>query len=144
MHLYAYFKKDKQELIMTERVYRLVVGILMMFFLFFQLEIAMWALLCLMTFEGLTNWRIPIVISKLIYSNDTIKVTEGDNPSYSINYDAERMLRWIVLFLILLGTIKYTNEHLWFFPWFVGLMLLLAGITGICPMVMALRKLGLK
>lgn len=144
MHLYAYFKKDKQELIMTERVYRLVVGILMMFSLFFQLEIAMWALLCLMTFEGLTNWRIPIVISKLIYSNDTIKVTEGDNPSYSINYDAERMLRWIVLFLILLGTIKYTNEHLWFFPWFVGLMLLLAGITGICPMVMALRKLGLK
>lgn len=129
---------------MTERVYRLVVGILMMFSLFFQLEIAMWALLCLMTFEGLTNWRIPIVISKLIYSNDTIKVTEGDNPSYSINYDAERMLRWIVLFLILLGTIKYTNEHLWFFPWFVGLMLLLAGITGICPMVMALRKLGLK
>jgi len=129
---------------MTERAYRLVVGISMLGFLFFQLEYAMWALLILMAIEGLTNWRIPILVSKIIYPNDNIKVSEAENQNSSFNYEAERMLRWIVFTLVLLGTITYTGEMLWFFPWFVGLMLLLAGVTGICPMVMALRKIGMK
>jgi len=129
---------------MTERAYRLVVGISMLGFLFFQLDYAMWALLALMAIEGLTNWRIPILVSKALYPNDNIKVSENESQTSSFNYEAERMLRWIVFTLVLLGTINYTEETLWFFPWFVGLMLLLAGITGICPMVMALRKFGLK
>lgn len=129
---------------MTERAYRLVVGISMLGFLFFQLDYAMWALLVLMAIEGLTNWRVPILVSKALYPNDSIKAFESENQTNSFNYEAERMLRWIVFTLVLLGTITYTEETLWFFPWFVGLMLLLAGITGICPMVMALRKFGLK
>jgi len=129
---------------MTERAYRLVVGLSMLGFLFFQLEYAMWALLILMALEGLTNWRIPILVSKALYPNDNIKVSEAENQNSSFNYEAERMLRWIVFTLVLLGTITYTGEILWFFPWFVGLMLILAGVTGICPMVMALRKIGLK
>ena len=129
---------------MTERVYRLVTGILMLSFLFFQLEYAMLVMLALLAFEGLTNWRIPILVSKAIHPNKTIQVSEGENSHNTISYDAERMLRWIVFILILLGTLSFTENAFWFFPWFVGLMLLLAGITGICPMVMALRKLGLK
>lgn len=129
---------------MTERAYRLVVGISMLGFLFFQLDYAMWALLALMAIEGLTNWRIPILVSKALYPNGSIKLSESENQTNSFNYEAERMLRWIVFTLVLLGTITYTEKTLWFFPWFVGLMLLLAGITGICPMVMALRKFGLK
>jgi len=129
---------------MTERAYRLVVGLSMLGFLFFQLEYAMWALLILMALEGLTNWRIPILVSKVLYPNDNIKVSEAENQNSSFNYEAEQMLRWIIFTLVLLGTITYTGEALWFFPWFVGLMLLLAGVTGICPMVMALRKIGLK
>lgn len=129
---------------MTERAYRLVVGIIMLGFLFFQLDYAMWVLLILMALEGLTNWRIPIFVSKAIYPNDNIIVSEGENQNYSFNYEAERMLRWIVFTLVLLGTLTYTEKMFWFFPWFVSLMLLLAGITGICPMVMALRKAGLK
>ncbi len=129
---------------MTERAYRLVVGISMLGFLFFQLDYAMWILLGLMAIEGLTNWRIPILLSKARYPNDKIKVTDGENPQSTSNYEAEQMLRWIIFTLILLGSINYTEKSLWFFPWFTGLMLLLAGITGICPMVMALRKIGLK
>jgi len=129
---------------MTERAYRLVVGISMLGFLFFQLNYAMWALLVLMAIEGMTNWRVPILVSKALYPNDNIKVSEGESQTNSINYEAERMLRWIVFTLVLLGTITYTEATLWFIPWFVGLMLLLAGVTGICPMVMALRKAGLK
>lgn len=129
---------------MTERAYRLLIGILIIAFLFFHFKYAIWALVILMCFEALTNLRVPIVASKILYPNDVIKVTEGENQSSSVNYEAERMLRWISMFLILLGITSYTGDQLWYLPWLVGLMLLLSGITGICPMVMALRKIGLK
>ena len=129
---------------MTERAYRLLIGILIIAFLFFEFKYAMWILVILMCFEALTNLRVPIVASKLLYPNDIIRVTEGENQSCSVNYEAERMLRWITMSLILLGISTLTEDQLWYLPWLVGLMLLLSGITGICPMVMALRKLGLK
>lgn len=129
---------------MTERAYRLVTGILLLAFLFFRQDYAVWGLVVLMTFEGITNWRIPIIVSKALYPDNVLKVTEGENQCCIIRYDAERMLRWIVMLLIVLGILQHTEHLFWFFPWFVGLMLLLAGVTGICPMVMALRKLGLK
>lgn len=129
---------------MTERAYRFMIGILMLGFLFFQIEYAMFILLLLLSFEGLTNWRVPILISKIRYPDKNIQVSEGENNHYTISYDAERRIRRIVFILVLLGTINYTAEAFWFFPWFVALMLLLAGVTGIYPMVMALRKLGLK
>ncbi len=129
---------------MTERAYRLVTGILMLSFLFFRIDQAVWVLIFLMAFEGLTNWRVPIIVTRALYPNNAVMVTEGENPNFTINYDAERMLRWLVMFTILIGMLSYTEGLFWYFPWFVGLMLLLAGVTGICPMVMALRKLGLK
>lgn len=129
---------------MTERAYRLVVGILMLSLLFFRLDYALWILLLIMSFEGMTNLRIPIIVSKALYPDSAIRVTEGENSNCTINYDAERMLRWIVMLLILLGVLPQTEHLFWSIPWFVGLMLLIAGVTGICPMVMALRKLGLK
>ena len=129
---------------MTERAYRLVVGISMLIFLFLQWNIAMYIILCILLLEALTNWRIPILVSKLRFPNDAIKVTEGENPSCTINFEAERMLRWVVFFLVALGYTSYTAHLFWFFPWFVGLMLLLAGVTGICPMVMILRWIGMK
>jgi len=129
---------------MTERAYRLVVGISMLIFLFLQWDFAMYLLLFIWFIEALTNWRIPILVSKLRFPNDAIKVTEGENRNCTINYEAERMLRWVVFILVALGFLTYTTDLFWFFPWFVGLMLLLAGVTGICPMVMILRWIGMK
>lgn len=129
---------------MTERAYRLLVGISMIIFLFFQWDYAMYLLLAIFLTEATTNWRIPILISKLRFSAHEVKVTEGENKNCTINYEAERMLRWVVFFFIGLGYLTHTAELFWFFPWFVGLMLVLAGVTGICPMVMMLRWAGLK
>ena len=129
---------------MTERAYRLLIGILIIAFLFFQLNYAIWAIIALMSFEALTNWRVPIIVSKVLYPSDIIKESESENQKNSVNFEAERMLRWITMALILLGISNYTESMLWYLPWFVGLMLLVSGVTGICPMVMALRKMGLK
>jgi len=128
----------------TERAYRLLIGILIIAFLFFQLNYAIWAIIALMSFEALTNWRVPIIVSKVLYPSDIIKESESENQKNSVNFEAERMLRWITMALILLGISNYTESMLWYLPWFVGLMLLVSGVTGICPMVMALRKMGLK
>jgi len=35
-------------------------------------------------------------------------------------------------------------DFLWLLPWFVGFALIGAGLSGICPMVLALRWLGLR
>ena len=128
---------------MTERAYRLVTGVSMILFLFFQWDYAMYALLVLLLFEAVTNWRVPIIFTRLRFPGGEIKVTDGENIDCVVNYEAERMLRWIVFAFVGLGTVIYSS-HLWFFPWFVGLMLVLAGVTGICPMVMFLRWVGLK
>ena len=128
---------------MTERAYRLVIGISMIMFLRFQWNYAMYLLMILLLIEALSNWRVPILISRLRYPKGDIKVTEGENSHCTINYEAERMLRWVVFILIGLSSFVYASQ-LWFFPWFIGLMLLLAGITGICPMVMFFRHVGFR
>jgi Inner membrane protein YgaP-like, transmembrane domain len=116
----------------------------MLIILFYQWDYAMYALLILFLLEAFTNWRVPILISRLRFPNENIKVTEGENKNCTLNYEAERMLRLIVFTLIVMSYISFTAQLFWFFPWFVGLMLILAGVTGICPMVMILRWAGLK
>ena len=128
---------------MTERAYRLVIGICMILFLFMQWDYAMYLILAVLLLEGLTNWRVPILVSRLRFPGGEIKVTDSENTKCTINYDAERMLRWIVFVCVGMGSVIFTSQ-LWFFPWFIGLMLLLAGITGICPTVMFLRRLGMR
>jgi hypothetical protein len=49
----------------------------------------------------------------------------------------------IVAAMLVVSYVVYRDQA-WFFPWFIGSMLLLAGITNICPMVMALRWSGFR
>ena len=100
----------------------------------------------LLVFEGLTNWRIPKLLSmarsqsKPAQSNKSLseKPVTGHIP-----LDAEQAMR-LVIALILVSPIFFSTEALWFIPWFVASMLLLAGLTNICPMVMLFRWLGFK
>jgi hypothetical protein len=128
---------------MTERAYRFILGFGIILFLFLQWDFAMYATLAVLGFEAATNWRVPILVSRIRYATDGYQVADSDNPDSRFDYDAERMLRWIVAAFCFLGYIAF-SQQLWFFPWFVALSLVLAGVTGIWPMVMLLRKLGLK
>lgn len=97
----------------------------------------------LLVFEGVTNLRIPLLVSKLRLGSE-FKASEILGPGCSrIPFDAERALRLLVAVLLVATFVVY-KEQTWFFPWFIGSMLLLAGITNICPMVMALRWVGFK
>ncbi len=128
---------------MTERSFRLVLGTSLLLLLYLDFEMGVYAYIGVLIFEGMTNLRIPIIISKLRYGSG-YNPGEGLSPGCSrIPFDAERALRIIVAGM-LIGTFVFFKEPTWFFPWFIASMLLLAGITNICPMVMALRWTGFR
>jgi hypothetical protein len=128
---------------MTERAYRFILGLSMISFLLLQWDYAIYGIISILLFEGITNWRVPILISQIRYAGKDFQVTDSENEACALNFEAERFLRFAVSFFIILGFVAFPKE-LWFFPWFVGLNLLLAGISGICPMVMLFRKSGLR
>ncbi|WP_158675261.1 YgaP family membrane protein [Thiohalobacter thiocyanaticus] len=126
---------------MSERAYRFILGTTLIVLLYLQAPIPIYIYMGVLLFEGVTNWRIPIIVSRLRYGADYHDPFMGHCPRFG--FDAERMLRLIVFVLLLISYIGLP-EVAWFFPWFIGFMLFMAGMTNICPMVMGLRWLGFR
>jgi len=128
---------------MTERVFRFILGLSLLACLYFQLTTLVYIYIGILAFEGLTNWRIPILVSRLRYGAAYKQHIAAATECPYICFDAERALRVIVV-LLLVGTFVMFPQQTWFFPWFIAFMLLVAGITNICPMVMGLRWVGFR
>ena len=125
---------------MSERVFRFILGAVLLILLFLQKETLIHVYIGLLLVEGITNWRIPILVSKLRYG----EFRESSDPSCKgIPFDAERALRLVVAGLLITTYIVFPTQF-WFFPWIVGFMLFMAGITNICPMAMMLRAIGFR
>jgi hypothetical protein len=128
---------------MTERSFRIILGIALLLMLSLNFDMGIYVFIGVLAFEGITNLRIPLLASRFRYGT-AFSSNEALSPGCSrIPFDAERALRLLVAALLVATFILY-REQTWFFPWFIGSMLLLAGITNICPMVMALRWAGFK
>ena len=128
---------------MTERAYRIILGAVLLGLLFFKWEVAIFAYIGALIIEGVTNWRVPLLVSRLRYGSQNNLDNQLSSGCSKIPFDAERSLRLIVAGFLILSYVMF-NRELWFFPWFIGAMLLNAGITNICPMVMALRWVGFR
>lgn len=128
---------------MSERVFRVLLGSALLLFLYFGVEVAIMAYIGLMLFEGLTNWRVPLLVSRLRYGTGYAEAAVLSPGCARIPFDAERMLRLIVAAILIVTYVMY-REYAWFIPWFVGVMLLVAGMTNICPMVIGLRWAGFR
>jgi hypothetical protein len=132
---------------MSERIFRLIQGIYLLTALYFDLDILIYIFMGVFLFEAITNWRVPTVVSRLRYGSSAVASASEDMSTERIkghySFEAERMLRITVAFLLVLTFILYP-EPMWFFPWFIAAMLLSAGITNICPMVMFYRFLGFR
>ena len=129
---------------MSERIHRIILGALLIILLSINSAEGVYFIIGLLLFEGLTNLRVTILVSKARFGADYlahVKACEGKNAT--IPFDAERMLRLLVAVFLILTYIFY-SELLWWFPWFIGIMLCSAGLTGICPMVMMLRAVGFR
>lgn len=133
---------------MSERHFRLVCGfslwIILVIATIYQYQSPMYAFMGLLLFEGITNWRVPVVVSRLRYGKNYRMPHEKDDDSGKFYFlEAERVLRFVVVLFLLVTYILY-YDLFWFFPWFVAGMLIMAGITNICPMAMFLKWMGFK
>ncbi|MBT4836270.1 MAG: DUF2892 domain-containing protein [Methylococcales bacterium] len=130
---------------MTERIWRLTLGISILTFLSFDLHLLLYGLIGIMFFEGITNIRTTKIVSRLRYGEDYINIMRKDirciKSSRAFQFEAERMLRFAMASAMLVTFVIYP---IWFFPWFIGLMLTSAGLTSICPMLMVFQWLGFK
>lgn len=135
---------------MTERTYRFVLGALLWSALIVsainESLIPIYAFVGLVSFEGVTNLRIPGIISRIRYGKKQPGIDEPVQPSHRSIFntiEAERALR-VIISLFVVGSFYIIPDLIWFLPWFVAGMLILAGITNICPMIMFLRWAGLR
>ncbi|RMG28840.1 MAG: DUF2892 domain-containing protein [Gammaproteobacteria bacterium] len=124
---------------MSERAFRFILGASLILLLYTDWRPGYFAYLGLLAFEGVTNLRFPYLVTRLRRGT---AARRGPLPrDCRLGFEAERMLRMIVLVLLALSWLLFP-ETLWFLPWFIGFMLFMAGLTNICPMVMALRWIG--
>ncbi len=130
---------------MSNRLYRTIFGATLLLALYFDVNQAVYALAGLAAFEAITNLRIPLLVSRLRYDNDG----DPDEGSLGIqfrahtSFEAERGFRLFVATMLLISTFAYPDA-LWFFPWFMSFAILGAGVSGVCPMFLAMKWIGLK
>ena len=137
---------------MTERTFRMFLGAGLFLLLYISAMTGRTDLIFfyigLLAFEGVTNWRLPRILSVLknnFFSTASHRheSLQHDSRRGRIPFEAERAMR-LVIVLILVLPLLMDIHILWIVPWFVASMLLLAGVTNICPMVMFFRWLGFK
>lgn len=125
---------------MSEGKFRLLIGIWRVLALVAMLPYAIYALMGVLLFEGMTNLRVPMLISRLRYGTAHSAV-EDPPGECKTSFEAERVLRFILIALLAM-TLFMAPELLWWLPWFIAFALIGAGLSGICPMISALRWAG--
>ncbi len=129
---------------MSNRVYRLMLGMVLLICLYFDLQAVMLGVIALELLEGLTNLRVPVVVNRIagwppVDEPSCLGNTEGAR----IPFDGERAWRLVVAFALFLSFILYA-EQLWWFAWFMGFAILGAGLSGVCPMLISLKLIGFR
>lgn len=130
---------------MSERVFHLLIGLVLLVALCFDLKPAVYGLIAWLAFEVATNQRLTAIVSHLRFGGrDVLGKTGTDGACQCrFNFEAERALRLVLVLLLTLSYVLFFRQ-LWIVTWFVGFALVAAGLSGICPMIMTLRKLGFR
>ena len=128
---------------MSERGYRLVMGLTLIVLLFFKLNTLVLVYIGVMTFEGMTGWCLPILVSRLRYGRGYRAPGKDEPGSGWIPFEVERALRLTFAAMLFLSFVV-THDATWFVPWFLGFAFTIAGIAGVCPVAIALKKVGFR
>ena len=126
---------------MTDRLYRLIYGSIMLIALYFNIQNLVYFLIGLMIFEGVTNWRVPLVVNKLRGISPDMDINVKSN--CRIKVEAERLWRFLIGVSFLL-TYVFFQEQLWFVPWFLAFVIFGAGASDVCPGLLVFKKIGCK
>jgi len=124
---------------MSDRIYRSMLGLLLLLGLYFELPELIYFLIAMLFFEGLTNLRLPKLVCRLAGIKDQAGASVI---SSRFSMEAEQTWRLVVGFM--LAVTYYFYDQLWFFPWFMGFAIFGAGLSGVCPVLLAIRWIGFK
>ena len=129
----------------SNRFYRLLFGIALLLSLYFDLHMVIYGLIALALAEAVTNLRVPRVVSHIRTGSDgdPSEGSLGINFRARTGFEAERGWRLAVAAMLVISLLVYPKA-LWFFPWFMGFAIMGAGISGVCPVFLALKWAGLK
>ena len=134
-------------IIMSERFFRLVLGTtlwtILIFTAYFETMIPVYTYVGFLLFEGITNLRMTLIADRLRYGTLPADSSLEEDSTIKFQFDSERALRIILACLVLLS-FTVLPDFMWFLPWFFAGMLILAGTTNICPMLMFLKWMGMR
>jgi len=132
-------------MMMSNRIYRLIFGAILLVCLYFDLQAGVYVLISLSIFEAVTNLRIPGILSRIRYGNsgDPAEGSLGIPFRVRTSFEAERGWRLAVAAMLAVSVFAFP-EALWFFPWFMGFAILGAGVSGVCPVFLGLKWAGLR
>lgn len=131
---------------MSDRIYLFFVGLYLLTALYIESNIMIYVLVVIQLIEGMLGWTIPRITQQL----RKMEIEPGllqlaGAPKFQL--EAFRVLRITLASVVLLSYLavhEYNLEVLWFFPWFLGFAVLGAGVSGVCPVYLAIRWLGFK
>lgn len=131
---------------MSDRVYLFLVGLCMLVALYLESHIMIYIIVVVLFLEGISGWTLPVITQKITKSQLEPGLLQlAREPRFQ--FAAFRMLRLSLACVVLASYValhEYNIEVLWFFPWFVGFAVLGAGVSGVCPVYLAIRWLGFK
>lgn len=130
---------------MTDRTYRTLLGACILITLYFDLYWLMYGVIGLLFIEGVTNQRVPKVVCSMrncIAKTNILYVNNELLTSPRFNVESERVWRILVGIFLLVGFVLV--PALWWFPWFIGFAIFGAGLSGVCPALLAIRWAGFK
>lgn len=130
---------------MSNRSYRLLFGIVLLLSLYFDLNRVVYGLIALAMFEGITNLRLPRLVCRLRNCEDCDPQEGSLGIAFKVRtgFEAERAWRMAVALFLITSLFAFPGT-LWFLPWFMGFAIMGAGISGVCPVFLALKWAGLK
>ena len=131
---------------MSDRIYLFFVGLSILAALYLESNIMIYAVVVILFLEGLSGWTLPRITQKIRKAQlepGLLKLSK--TPRF--NFESFLVLRLVLASVVLASYVavhEYDVEILWFFPWFVGFAVLGAGVSGVCPVYLAIRWLGFK
>jgi len=126
---------------MSDNLYRTILGAILLVSLYADIEIIIYVLIGIVLLEGITNWRVPVIVNKIRNIDNSANDLLIDS---RFNIEAERMFRFTVGGFMLATYPLGPDSVVWFFPWFMGFAILGAGVSGICPALALFKWLGFR
>lgn len=126
---------------MSNNLYRGILGAILLISLYFNFEVSIYVAFSIVTLEGLTNWRVPMLVNRI---RNIPEDTSHLQANTRFSFESERAFRLLLGVLVLITYYYGEGNMLWFFPWFMGFAILGAGVSGLCPGVALVKWLGFR